>query len=145
MKFHPTRTTSLLQDRLFHGRSFQRVLPTIRCISRPFSWITRGQSAGSIIVRSLNLSVVLVCQDGSPAAYYLRKPLAPAAAGTVGWVIFMEGGGWCGSDGNCYQRSLTDLGSSTKYPAVMGGAEGEGLYAQFATFNIVYMKYCGER
>ena len=57
-KFHPTRTTSLLQDRLFHGRSFQRVLPTIRCISRPFSWITRGQSAGSIIVRSLNLSVV---------------------------------------------------------------------------------------
>ena len=56
----------------------------------------------------------------------------------------MEGGGWCGSDGNCYQRSLTDLGSSTKYPAVMGGAEGGGLYAQFATFNIVYMKYCGE-
>ena len=33
-------------------------------------------------------------------------------------------------------------GSSTKYPEVMGAAEGTGLYAQFATFNIVYMKYC---
>jgi O-palmitoleoyl-L-serine hydrolase len=57
-------------------------------------------------------------------------------------VIFMEGGGWCGSDADCVSRSLTDLGSSSKYPQMMANAEGEGLYAQFATFSIVYMKYC---
>lgn len=37
-------------------------------------------------------------------------------------MIFFEGGGWCGDVDlqstveNCYQRSLTDLGSSKKYP-----------------------------
>ena len=83
-----------------------------------------------------------VCLDGSPAAYYLRTPVAPSPSGTVGWLVFMEGGGWCMGDDNCLQRSLTDLGSSAKYPEEMGNAEGTGLYDQFATFNIVYMKYC---
>jgi hypothetical protein len=83
-----------------------------------------------------------VCLDGSPAAYYLREPLAAPEGGSRPWVIFMEGGGWCGSDSNCLSRASTDLGSSTKYPDIPGGMEGEGLYAEFATAMVVYMKYC---
>ena len=63
-------------------------------------------------------------------------------AGKDGWVVFMEGGGWCGSDSNCYARSLTPLGSSIKYPAVPGGMEGGGLFDAFASATVVYMKYC---
>jgi hypothetical protein len=83
-----------------------------------------------------------VCLDGSPAAYYLRAPLKASAPRSTKWVIFMEGGGWCGSDGNCADRALTDLGSSKAYPSTIANAEGTGLYDQFDTFNIVYAKYC---
>lgn len=81
-----------------------------------------------------------VCLDGSPAAYYLRQPLTPST--TNRWVIFMEGGGWCMGDLNCYQRSLTDLGSSKNYPTEITSPEGQGLFDQFATATIVYVKYC---
>jgi hypothetical protein len=83
-----------------------------------------------------------VCLDGSPAAYYLRTPLNASSDGANKWVIFMEGGGWCGCDIGCQIRSLTDLGSSKGYPATIGGEEGTGLFDQFATSTIVYAKYC---
>ena len=81
------------------------------------------------------------CLDGSPAAYYLRQPLAAPPAGSRPFVVFMEGGGWC-LESSCLSRAGTDLGSSTNYPAVPGGMEGGGLYAEFATATVIYMKYC---
>ena len=82
-----------------------------------------------------------VCLDGSPAAYYLRQPSIAPPAGSTPWVVFMEGGGWC-LESSCLSRAGTDLGSSTKYPAQPGAMEGGGLYAEFATATVVYMKYC---
>ena len=60
------------------------------------------------------------------------------------WIIFHEGGGWCNGDGNCYDRSLTDLGSSTKYNPQPGATEGDFLFdnAPFLDHVIVYAKYC---
>jgi hypothetical protein len=88
------------------------------------------------------------CLDGSPGAYYLRPPTAPGP-GPPAFLIFHEGGGWCGSDDNCYARSLTDLGSSKNYPDVPPnawppGCEAPGLFAlpAFANAHIAYAKYC---
>ena len=84
-----------------------------------------------------------VCLDGSPGAFYIRSPLRPHPHGTNAWVVFMEGGGWCNGDSNCYSRSLGDLGSSKGYPEVVGGMEAQDMFTEsFATHTIVYAKYC---
>mmetsp|Transcript_59002 Transcript_59002/g.183183 ORF Transcript_59002/g.183183 Transcript_59002/m.183183 type:complete len:403 (+) Transcript_59002:31-1239(+) len=81
-----------------------------------------------------------VCLDGSPGAYYIRKPLE--ATGDSKWLIFNEGGGWCLTDENCYERSLTDLGSSDAYPETFGPHEAQDLFDAFPAFSVVYVKYC---
>ena len=48
-----------------------------------------------------------VALDGSPFIYYV-SPGAEARK----FVIFQKGGGWCGSDLECAERALTELGSS---------------------------------
>lgn len=83
-----------------------------------------------------------VCLDGSPAAYYIRAPMNKSASDVDSWVVFMEGGGWCGSDANCLSRAKTPLGSSTTYPTNIVSAEGTGLFDQFASSTVVYVKYC---
>ena len=93
-----------------------------------------------------------VCLDGSPGGYYIRRPLVAAAnssssssSGGGKFLIFHEGGGWCGSDANCLDRSLTHLGSSVNYdPKISGdnGIEAVALYAYLRDYTIVYAKYC---
>lgn len=66
-------------------------------------------------------------------------------------MIYFEGGGWCGDKDiqstaqNCYQRSLTDLGSSKKYPDSLSVGDGllsNNVLNSFKDFTKVYMKYC---
>jgi hypothetical protein len=87
-----------------------------------------------------------LCLDGSPGAYYISEGTA-----TNKFLIYFEGGGWCGDKDaqttaqNCYQRSQTDLGSSKKYPDTL--SVGDGLLSNsnlnsFRTFTKVYFKYC---
>ena len=57
-----------------------------------------------------------VCLDGSPPALYYVA--AKSAAHNASWVVMLQGGGWCESSGQCYNRSVGaggqsgDLGSS---------------------------------
>lgn len=51
------------------------------------------------------------CLDGSPPVYYYRRGSSPGKL-----IIALKGGGWCTSEEDCYDRSLTALGSSTSYP-----------------------------
>jgi len=83
-----------------------------------------------------------VCIDGTPGAYYIRQPMNTSTSND--WIIFHEGGGWCGSDSNCYDRGMTDLGSSKNYPTTAHGIEDIALYdlPPFDTYTIVYAKYC---
>lgn len=81
-----------------------------------------------------------VCLDGSPGAYYIREPMTPSP--TNGWMVFNEGGGWCNGPQNCYDRSLTGLGSSKDYPEAFSHYEGKDLFDAFPTFTIVYSMYC---
>lgn len=68
-----------------------------------------------------------LCLDGTKPGFYFFK-------GTQSnkWVIFFEGGGWCGLDdpnstlADCYARSQTDLGSSKNYPASLS-LKGAGI------------------
>ena len=84
-----------------------------------------------------------VCLDGSPGGYYIRRPVV--ASNTSKVLIFHEGGGWCGSDANCLDRSHSHLGSSRSYPSQISGDEGiedVALYAYLQDYTIVYAKYC---
>ena len=84
-----------------------------------------------------------VCLDGSPGGYYIRRPVV--ASNTSKVLIFHEGGGWCGSDMNCLERSRTHLGSSLSYASQIPGDEGieaVALYAYLQDYTIIYAKYC---
>lgn len=57
-----------------------------------------------------------LCLDGTKPAYYFKE------GKKLNWVIYFEGGGWCGTPESlgatiedCYQRSKTRLGSSNSY------------------------------
>ena len=60
------------------------------------------------------------CLDGSYGAYYYR----PSSTGNKNVKNFYQGGGWCTSDGDCYARSLTALGSNTKLPFTSSESSG---------------------
>lgn len=88
-----------------------------------------------------------VCLDGSPGAYYL----ADAGTNPRKFMIYFEGGGWCGAQDlpttleSCYQRSSTDFGSSSKYPSSFTFGQGilsNNLKNYFHNFTKVYLKYC---
>lgn len=65
------------------------------------------------------------CLDGTPGAYFISRGTDPKR-----FVIYFEGGGWCGSHDlastteSCYQRSKGDLGSSKNYPATLSISDG---------------------
>ena len=80
-----------------------------------------------------------VCLDGSPGGYFLSKR-DPSK-----WVVFMEGGGWCGSDANCLSRASTDLGSSKHWKSTYTDTyEGSAMFASppFDNYTVVFVKYC---
>ena len=85
------------------------------------------------------------CLDGSQGAYYIWQGDPKKV------LIFIEGGGWCGDNTlastleNCYQRSKTDLGSSTGYKATQ--TFGSGILSDdkdnyFNGWTRVFLKYC---
>ena len=80
------------------------------------------------------------CLDGSSPGYYYKQ-------GTVNsFVMWFEGGGWCNSLENCYDRSTTRLGSSTTWSptATFEGIlnENSTVNPDFCAWSTVYVKYC---
>lgn len=92
------------------------------------------------------------CLDGSPAAFYFRPRVAATTNGTNAFVIFFEGGGWCASPLDCVSRTQSPYGSSISFPADGTRNPGNGasyfsdirsrLGAEFASSNLVHIKYC---
>lgn len=85
-----------------------------------------------------------VCLDGSPGLYYHRPG---TGTGINSWFIHQEGGGWCTSVGACYERSLTNLGSSVNYTKTLSLNYGyfsldPGINPLMHNWNMVYFKYC---
>jgi len=82
-----------------------------------------------------------VALDGSPAAFYYQ---AGTGADANNWAIYFEGGGWCYSLEDCYERSKTPLGSSKNIPATqgLGGLlSSDCSKSPLCNYNMVYIKY----
>jgi hypothetical protein len=81
------------------------------------------------------------CNDGSAAGYYP----AAGAPGATSWVIFLEGGSWCGSDAECTAREKS-LTSSSAWPQTMAPAgilsSSAVANPHFAASNRVFVPYC---
>jgi len=98
-----------------------------------------------------------VCNDGTPAVYYVR-PAAPDSPHADNWVIYLQGGGgcrsfedcvarWCGRQGGPYNEAKM---SSLYCPDSIGGT---GMFRRdgfpnpdaenaFGDFNQVFVYYC---
>ena len=84
-----------------------------------------------------------MCLDGSPPGYFIRQG---SGDGAKKWIVHLEGGGWCVSEEDCYNRSKTYLGSSTMWPPsiAIGGflSDNVTVNPKFADWNVVYVMYC---
>ncbi|XP_005111140.1 pectin acetylesterase 5 [Aplysia californica] len=83
------------------------------------------------------------CLDGSPPAYYYRP--SPIISSNL-WIIYLPGGGWCVSEEDCFQRSLTSLGSSHVAPTSLSM---DGFLSKncnnnpdFCWWNVLIFHYC---
>lgn len=88
-----------------------------------------------------------LCLDGTPGAYYVHEGFQKNK-----WILSFEGGGWCGSSAglsetleDCLGRSVTDLGSSSKYADTWTQTDGilsDNYQNVYREWSIVYLKYC---
>ncbi|XP_030831824.1 pectin acetylesterase 5 [Strongylocentrotus purpuratus] len=83
------------------------------------------------------------CLDGSAPAFYMRKG---ANSGLHSWILHLPDGQWCYNATNCYQRSLTPLGSSSSIPAVIPTpgllSSDPEVNPDFHNWNVVQFHYC---
>ncbi|XP_062520978.1 uncharacterized protein LOC134195901 [Corticium candelabrum] len=81
------------------------------------------------------------CLDGSSSGYYIRR-------GTLNtsWVIFLQGGGHCGSENDCNVQARGILGSSHHWPELKTGRSllslDSTLNKDFRNWNHVDIPYC---
>lgn len=89
------------------------------------------------------------CNDGTQPIYYLKKGFG---AGANRWIIWLEGGGGCGSDDPnspiwCGLRKNTPLSTSNGFPNVIGDMQGlltkSDVYnPDFYSYNQISVHYC---
>lgn len=93
-----------------------------------------------------------VCNDGSPAVFYIRRA-TPGGGHERDWLVWLEGGGNCGSPGSCADRwcgtrsqggyGAHKMSSRYTWPAI----KGNGVFRQdprnaFKDFHLVSTYYC---
>ena len=93
---------------------------------------------------ALDAYPMATCLDGSSARYYISR----GAAHATSWLLFFEGGGFCGSVSDCRARSLTALGS-TKNDTVTMRLDDRYYFSRetkanplLAHAHHVYVRYC---
>jgi len=91
----------------------------------------------------------LLCNDGSPAGYYIRP--APEDADQRAkdrWIFYLEGGGWCWNVTQCFIRIIgngdTWLASSVNWPPAhtFNGGIFQMTDTPWEDANLVYVPYC---
>lgn len=83
-----------------------------------------------------------VCLDGSAPAYHFAPGFG---SGVNNWLVHMEGGGWCSTIEECFERRNTFRGSSTKMkPMSFSGIIGNQQKSNpdFYNWNKVKVRYC---
>eukprot|EP00947_MAST-08B_sp_MAST-8B-sp1_P004576 g4576.t1 len=114
------------------------------------SAVSKAQDAGAAGTMQRVSLPTAKCIDGSEAIYYISQ--APVAGEPIKKVvIWLEGGGICQSSADCAQRATGQLGTSTKWPAVLQNDDaGKALLLNDATVNPdfaegytkVFVPYC---
>lgn len=103
--------------------------------------LSAAQGDMSIVLLTDAVSSGVGCIDGSPVAYYIRRN-----ASNTNWAMYFQGGGWCFTGQQCYERAQTVLGSSTTYPSNLtsGGvlSNNPQINPDFYQWNAVYLAYC---
>ncbi|KAK4044976.1 hypothetical protein OUZ56_032382 [Daphnia magna] len=83
-----------------------------------------------------------ICNDGSPAVYYVRRG---AGCGAKRWIVALEGGGSCNTVDECRARAVA-LKSSKNAPDTMnfGGilSEDTKINPDFFSANAAFINYC---
>ena len=87
-----------------------------------------------------------VCIDGSKAGYYIRR----SKNSTDKWMLYLGGGAWCWSAENCFARSSTSYGSSTRWDRHISANDFGGgplspnctINPTFCNFTLVLINYC---
>jgi O-palmitoleoyl-L-serine hydrolase len=116
--------------------------------------LAAGKNA-TLSLFDLNVYPEAKCLDGSPSGYYYREGVGSNANK---FVVFFQGGGYCTDPEMCYQRSLTNLGTSTLWPAETCGDIDPGngfccstggilsadpvLNPATYDYSLIYMGYC---
>jgi hypothetical protein len=96
-------------------------------------------------VKKATLSGPAKCLDGSPGIYY-----ADMTSSSNEWIIYLVGGGMCGSEASCAQRKRTRLGTSTLWASDLDFSTAvPDVVSRNATknphfhgFNRVFVPYC---
>jgi hypothetical protein len=91
-----------------------------------------------------------VCNDGTPAGYYLIKDIADDSGFQLQdnrWLLFLEGGGWCWDEVSCVQRQSIYpnlISSKTWKPtrAYTGIFSQDPTKSPLATASKVFVPYC---
>jgi hypothetical protein len=85
-----------------------------------------------------------VCLDGSPPGFWMQN--ASSAADSKRWVLYMQGGAWCGSPSSCASRTRSHLGNSSQFPPSwpIEGVLDANLQRNptFGSWNLVLLAYC---
>lgn len=79
------------------------------------------------------------CLDGSPGGFYWRR------GDPDRFLVVLNGGGWCYDLEDCFDRSKTSLGTSTKWTSTIEGdgiSNGDLSGNPFANFSVAYLYYC---
>jgi hypothetical protein len=103
-----------------------------------------------MIFANLAVTPHAACNDGSPAVFLFRKGFGVAASR---WVIYLDGGGQCASQGSCMQRQNTHPASYLSSVPYSTGTEqftpltgilspNPKLNPDFYDANLVQISYC---
>lgn len=111
----------------------------------PFLSLLRGQQPLAIgYFLNETIKTDAYCLDGSGPLYYY---LPGVDSGANKWYLHFEGGGWCTSTEDCFNRSQTNLGSTLQDPPLKSInwdyfsnniSDNPLLY----NWNKIYMRYC---
>jgi hypothetical protein len=115
--------------------------------TKEFSHIDSSNITVNVSITVLHNAVAkgAVCLDGSPPAYHLQRGIG---SGANSWLVYLEGGGWCGNIQNCSVIARSALGSSLymgktiPFRGVLSDLQSEN--PDFYNWNRVMVRYCDQ-
>jgi hypothetical protein len=136
-----------------YGTQFEEIPPGVASCGPGFDDVGNSTGPGSDLYRVTLHGALEVCNDGSPAVFYIR-PANPGGGHENDWLMWLEGGGGCGDPETCRERwcgigsqsghGAAKMSSRWAYPVI----RGDGIFSQteaanrFRDFNMVVALYC---